>query len=115
MPADPARPTGTLRVKGTSMGGTEHRGSPGEPRKAVTWFGPVVDHAIDALFVQDDHGAIVDVNRQACESLGYAPEDIIGSTPAVFDPGLYRDDAFRRRNQERLEAAVFALSPPVGP
>ena len=64
------------------MAGAEHRGSSGELRKEVTWFGPVVDHAIDALFVQDDHGAIVDVNRQACESLGYAPEDIIGSTPA---------------------------------
>jgi len=64
----------------------------------------VVDHAIDALFVQDDHGTIVDVNRQACESLGYAPEDIIGSTPALFDPGLYRDDAFQQRNRERLDA-----------
>lgn len=97
------------------MAGAEHRGSSGELRKAVTWFGPVVDHAIDALFVQDDHGTIVDVNRQVCDSLGYAPEDIIGSTPALFDPGLYRDDAFRRRNEERLEAAVFALSLPVGP
>ena len=33
------------------MGRAEHRRSPGELRKAVTWFRPVVDHAIDALFV----------------------------------------------------------------
>ena len=86
------------------MAGAERRGSSGELRKAVTWFGPVVDHAVDALFVQDDHGIIVDVNRQACESLGYAAEEIIGSTPALFDPGLYRDDAFRRSNRDRLDA-----------
>jgi hypothetical protein len=34
--------------------------------------------------------------------------------PVVDYAGLYRDDAIRRRNQERLEAAVFALSLPVG-
>ena len=29
------------------MGGTEHRRSSGELRKAVTWCGRVVDHAIE--------------------------------------------------------------------
>jgi len=91
-------------LKGASMDRAKHGRSQGELRKAVTWFGPVVDHAVDALFVQDDSGVIVDVNRQACKSLGYAAGEIVGSTPALFDPGLYRDEAFRQRNRERLDA-----------
>ena len=44
-----------------------------------------VDHAGDALFVQDlDQGTILDVNRQACESLGFARQELIGRTPAFF-------------------------------
>jgi PAS domain S-box-containing protein len=64
----------------------------------------VVDHAADALFVQEEGGTIVDVNRQACESLGYAAAEIIGRTPALFDPELGHDEAFRRGIRERLDA-----------
>ena len=55
-PAGPATPTGTLRVKGASMGRTEHKRSPEELRKAVAWFGPVVDHAIAEA--NAPHGAV---------------------------------------------------------
>jgi PAS domain S-box-containing protein len=44
-----------------------------------------VDHAGDALFVQDlQDGTIVDVNRQACESLGFTRQELIGKTPLFF-------------------------------
>jgi PAS domain S-box-containing protein len=44
-----------------------------------------VDHAGDALFVQDlEQGTIVDVNRQACESLGYTRQELIGDTAVAF-------------------------------
>jgi PAS domain S-box-containing protein len=51
-------------------------------------FRTFVDHASDAFFLQDDQGIILDVNRQACESLGYTRAELIGETPARFDPDV---------------------------
>jgi len=54
-------------------------------RESETRFRTFVDHAADALFVYDfDQGTIVDVNRQACESLGYTRQELIGATAAAF-------------------------------
>jgi formate hydrogenlyase transcriptional activator len=56
-----------------------------EMREGETRFRTFVDHAGDALFVQDfEQGTIVDVNRQACESLGYTREELIGNTVPAF-------------------------------
>src|SRR5262249_22444303 len=51
-------------------------------------FRTFVDHASDAFFLQDEQGVILDVNRQACESLGYTREEMLGKTPAHFDPDV---------------------------
>src|SRR5271157_1006009 len=54
-------------------------------REGETRFRTFVDHAGDALFVQDlEQGTIVDVNRTACESLGYSRQELIGKTPLAF-------------------------------
>jgi PAS domain S-box-containing protein len=56
-----------------------------EMREGETRFRTFVDHAGDALFVQDfEQGTIVDVNRQACESLGYTRQELIGNTAPAF-------------------------------
>jgi len=47
-----------------------------------------VDHATDALFLQDHEGRVLDVNEQACVSLGYARDEIIGKMPFEFDPDV---------------------------
>jgi PAS domain S-box-containing protein len=47
-----------------------------------------VDHASDALFLQDGSGCVVDVNTQACTSLGYGREELIGMSPPDFDPNF---------------------------
>ena len=47
-----------------------------------------VDHATDGLFLQDNEGRVVDVNRQACTNLGYTREELIGKTPFDYDPDL---------------------------
>jgi PAS domain S-box-containing protein len=55
-------------------------------RESETRFRTFVDHAADALFMYDfEQGTIVDVNRQACESLGYTQQELIGMTPMAFD------------------------------
>jgi PAS domain S-box-containing protein len=54
-------------------------------REGETRFRTFVDHAADALFIYDfEPGTIVDVNRQACESLGYTRQELIGTTAVAF-------------------------------
>jgi PAS domain S-box-containing protein len=56
-----------------------------------------VDHLADAFFLHetDDFGRILDCNRQACESLGYARDELIGKYPAEFDVGLPLEEVIR--------------------
>ena len=41
-------------------------------------FRRLVEQAADAMFVHDAKGRLVDVNRRACESLGYSREELLG-------------------------------------
>ena len=52
-------------------------------------FRVFVDHAADAFFLHGEGDArVLDVNRRACESLGYTRDELIGMTPFDFDPDL---------------------------
>ena len=57
-------------------------------RESAQRFRTFVDHASDAFFLQDESLTIVDVNRQACESLGYSRAELLGMTPIDFDPDV---------------------------
>ena len=48
-------------------------------------FRTLVDHATDAIFLYDEDGIVLDVNRQACEALGYTREELIGMRTSQFD------------------------------
>jgi PAS domain S-box-containing protein len=54
-------------------------------RASEARFRTFVDHAADAFFLHDEQGTVLDVNRQACESLGYHREELVGVTPPDFD------------------------------
>ena len=69
-------------------------------RRSEARFRTFVDHATDAFFLYD--GQYLDVNRQACESLGYSREELIGMHPRDLDAGL--DDASIQRLAERVAA-----------
>jgi two-component system cell cycle sensor histidine kinase/response regulator CckA len=59
-----------------------------------------VDHATDGFLVHDgETGAVVEVNQQACASLGYTREELIGSATSLFDPHASREmiDEISRR------------------
>ena len=46
-------------------------------RESETRFRTFVDQATDAFFVLEfEHGTILDVNRRACENLGYSREEL---------------------------------------
>src|SRR5439155_7754340 len=55
-------------------------------RESEQRFRTFVDHATDGFFLQDDRGVILDVNCQACASLGYTREELVGKIPPDFDP-----------------------------
>ena len=69
-------------------------------RASEARFRTFVDHATDGFFLFDE--AVLDVNRQACESLGYSRQEMIGMHPREFDAGL--DAASIERIGERVES-----------
>jgi PAS domain S-box-containing protein len=67
---------------------TELRQAEQELRASEARFRTFVDRATDGFFLHDEHLRVVDVNRQACESLGYSREELIGVYPRAFDARL---------------------------
>jgi PAS domain S-box-containing protein len=55
-------------------------------RESEARYRGFMDNATDAFFLLNGNGIVEDVNRQACEALGFAREELIGSTPALFSP-----------------------------
>ena len=52
----------------------------------------VVDQAADALFLHDIQGQILDVNRRACESLGYTRKELLAMNVYDLDIEASKDD-----------------------
>jgi PAS domain S-box-containing protein len=73
---------------GTSHDITEERLAEAARHATEIRFRTFVDHATDALFLHDARGRLVDVNRHACETLGYTREEMIGMMPGDFDPSI---------------------------
>ncbi len=60
-----------------------------ELRESEARFRVFVDHAANAFFLHAAATArVLDVNREACESLGYTRDELIGLTPAGFDADI---------------------------
>ena len=70
-------------------------------RESEARFRTFVDHATDAFMLHAETGTVIDVNRQACESLGYSRDELIGMTPPDFDPDVTA--ALVQSIRERLE------------
>lgn len=59
-----------------------------ELRASEARFRTFVDRATDAFFLMDEQLTVIDVNRQACEGLGYSRAELIGMHPRDFDVAL---------------------------
>jgi two-component system, cell cycle sensor histidine kinase and response regulator CckA len=81
---------GLVEYLGVEIDVTERKRTEEALRESEARFRTFVDHAADGFFLHDngDQGRILDVNRQACESLGYAREELIGRTAMLFDHWL---------------------------
>ena len=88
-----------LRQFGVLQDITELRRAERELRASEARFRTFVDYAMDAFFLLDDRLTVVDVNRQACDSLGYSREELVGMHPRDFDVGL-DEVSIKRLNQQ---------------
>src|SRR4029077_19598147 len=67
-----------LRKFGVLQDITELRQAEQELRASEARFRTFVDHATDAFLLLDEDWTVLDVNRRACEALGYSREELIG-------------------------------------
>jgi PAS domain S-box-containing protein len=88
------------RLFGMMQDITDLRRAEDELRASEARFRTFVDHATDAFFLHDDQATIIDVNRRACESLGYRREELIGMHPRDIDAAL--DEAAIARLVEQV-------------
>ena len=65
---------------------TDRKNAEQELRTSEARFRTFVDHATDAFVLAREDGTILDVNRQASESLGYSRAELIGMRAADIDP-----------------------------
>jgi PAS domain S-box-containing protein len=71
-----------IRFVGTRIDVTELKKAEDALRESEARFRTFIDHATDAFFLNDwPEARFTDVNRQACESLGYTRDELIGKTP----------------------------------
>jgi PAS domain S-box-containing protein len=67
-----------------------------------------IDHSHDAVMSLDDRGAVLRANEQACRSLGFTQEEILGKTIHDFDPSFTPERLADLRRRLRREGwALF--------
>jgi len=66
----------------------------------------LVDHTLDPMFVLDEDGHIVDVNRAALAELGYAEGGLLGAHMSVVQPGFEAAPWEAGDARPRLRSAV---------
>ncbi len=115
------RPDGEARnvhIRGTTMNGdpghvfgtiqdvTERKRAEDELHAAETRFRTFVDHAADALYVCDMRTEIfIDVNKEACRSLGYTRDELLRMGPQDIDPAIQPDAIARLHHELKLGQA----------
>ena len=86
------RPEKTI---GTTLDITARKRAEETLRASEQRFRTFVDHATDAFFLHDDQSRVLDVNQEACDSLGYSREALIGMNPFGFDVDVTADTLAR--------------------
>jgi PAS domain S-box-containing protein len=95
---------GKVGVIGTIIDITERRRAEDRLRASEARFRTFVDHATDAFFLFDaESRTFTDVNQQACDSLGYTRDELIGMTPRHIDALVAANPAYFERTLARFQ------------
>jgi len=70
-------------------------------------FRRLFDGAADAIFLRDLEGIVIDANQEACRSLGYAREELLGMSVARIDTDWNLEDARRLWNKLAREGGQY--------
>jgi len=88
----------------------------------------ILEQAADAVLMHDENGRILEVNRKACESLGYSREELLSRSIADLDPDTIqagKNELWGRvlageqftfeSHQKRRDGSTFPVEVTLGP
>ena len=61
-------------------------------RQSEERFDALVNNSMDAIFMHDQHGVIIDINQRACDTLGYTRNELLRMTVFDIEKGITQDD-----------------------
>ncbi|PWV64890.1 EAL domain-containing protein [Plasticicumulans acidivorans] len=79
-------------IEGSVIDITERKAAEEALASSERRFRQLVEQAMDAFIVIDLDWTVVDVNEQACRSLGYSREELVGASFERFETSLLKSD-----------------------